>query len=211
VLAVSYDPPDTLTDNVFGLDDTALRRVVALTLARVDITRPIEVSLLITDDEGLRALNRDYRDRDESTDVLSFPQLDAPLVYAPSNELWQPREVTQEEDEEALALAAEDDLPLDDFLEDADDFALDGDGGELDGLDLEALGGDLLPIGDIAISRQAVARQAAAAGHAPAWELAFVLAHGVLHLVGYDDHSQAGYRAMVTHQEAVLERAGIPQ
>jgi ssRNA-specific RNase YbeY (16S rRNA maturation enzyme) len=30
-----------------------------------------------------------------------------------------------------------------------------------------------------------------------------------LHLVGYDDHTDAGYRAMVTIQERVLAQAGV--
>lgn len=34
---------------------------------------PTEVSVLLTDDAGIQALNRDYRDLDEPTDVLSFP------------------------------------------------------------------------------------------------------------------------------------------
>ena len=33
----------------------------------------LELSLLLTDDEGLRALNRTYRGVDKPTDVLSFP------------------------------------------------------------------------------------------------------------------------------------------
>ena len=32
-----------------------------------------EVSILITDNEGIRELNREYRDIDSPTDVLSFP------------------------------------------------------------------------------------------------------------------------------------------
>ncbi|MEK6539592.1 MAG: rRNA maturation RNase YbeY, partial [Deltaproteobacteria bacterium] len=32
-----------------------------------------ELSLLLTDNEGIRALNRRYLDRDRPTDVLSFP------------------------------------------------------------------------------------------------------------------------------------------
>jgi len=32
-----------------------------------------EISVLITDDETIRELNREYRDKDEPTDVLSFP------------------------------------------------------------------------------------------------------------------------------------------
>ncbi|MGZ3666488.1 MAG: rRNA maturation RNase YbeY [Ktedonobacterales bacterium] len=54
-----------------------------------------------------------------------------------------------------------------------------------------------------------MARQAQQAGHSAAWELAYLLAHGVLHLVGYDDQTDAGYRAMVAHQEVVLAAAGI--
>ena len=35
-----------------------------------------ELSILITDDEEIRSLNRDYRSVDRSTDVLSFSQMD---------------------------------------------------------------------------------------------------------------------------------------
>ncbi|MGZ3682066.1 MAG: rRNA maturation RNase YbeY, partial [Ktedonobacterales bacterium] len=91
-LAVAYEPAEALRETVFELDDAALRRVVALTLARVGVTQPVELSVLVTDDAGLRDLNREYRGRDESTDVLSFPLLDAPLVGAPEEQLWQPAE-----------------------------------------------------------------------------------------------------------------------
>jgi probable rRNA maturation factor len=66
-----------------------------------------------------------------------------------------------------------------------------------------------LHLGDIAISRDAVVRQAAAAGHSVAWECAYLFAHGLLHLMGYDDSTDAGYQAMVAHQEAVLTEAHI--
>ena len=35
-----------------------------------------ELSILLTDNEGIRALNRRYLDRDRPTDVLSFPMWD---------------------------------------------------------------------------------------------------------------------------------------
>jgi len=35
-----------------------------------------EISILFTDDEFIRELNRNYRKRDEATDVLSFAQVD---------------------------------------------------------------------------------------------------------------------------------------
>lgn len=36
----------------------------------------LELTLTITGDDGIRSLNREYRGRDESTDVLSFPLLE---------------------------------------------------------------------------------------------------------------------------------------
>ncbi len=41
-----------------------------------------EISLLLTDDKEIQALNREWRDKDTPTDVLSFPasELDAPFL-----------------------------------------------------------------------------------------------------------------------------------
>lgn len=39
-----------------------------------------ELSILLTDDEGIRALNRDYRGKDKPTDVLSFPMDDESML-----------------------------------------------------------------------------------------------------------------------------------
>jgi probable rRNA maturation factor len=64
-------------------------------------------------------------------------------------------------------------------------------------------------LGDIVVARGMATRQASAAGHRPAYELAYLVAHGVLHLIGYDDHTDAGYAAMVRQQEQALAHAGI--
>jgi len=64
-------------------------------------------------------------------------------------------------------------------------------------------------LGDIVISLPTMRRQAAQFGHHPQWELAYLIAHGVLHLAGYDDHTVAGYEAMVALQEAALQAAGV--
>ena len=50
-----------------------IKRCVRTTLRCEGVGTPCEVSVLITDDSGIRALNRQFRDRDEPTDVLSFP------------------------------------------------------------------------------------------------------------------------------------------
>ena len=215
VLAVAYEPADALRETVFGLDDAALRGVVALTLARVDVTQPVELSVLVTGDAGLRELNREYRGRDESTDVLSFPLLDAPLVHAPEEQLWQPAE-----EGEAFGLDVASAATANDEADEADgEAAASANGYSSDGEDEVAteesdfafLTPDdaALHLGDIALSRDAIERQAEQAGHSAAWELAYLLSHGVLHLVGYDDQTDAGYQAMVAHQEAVLAAADI--
>lgn len=38
--------------------------------------KPIEVSIILTDDAGIQALNREYRGKDKPTNVLSFPQIE---------------------------------------------------------------------------------------------------------------------------------------
>ncbi len=216
VLEVAFEPPEALSESVFGLDDAALRQVVGFTLARVDIVEPIEISLLITSDEGLRDLNREYRSRDEVTDVLSFPLLDVPLADAPADQLWQPSEVEEPDAAELLvadeALDEEDSYVEEIFASDDEDIPngeYGSQAGEPDEMPFLTPEEGPLHLGDIAISREAVARQAAQAGHSPAWELAYLLSHGVLHLVGYDDHTDAGFTAMVAHQEAVLALLGI--
>lgn len=42
--------------------------------------RNVELSILLTDDAGIRELNREYRGKDKPTDVLSFPMNDAELL-----------------------------------------------------------------------------------------------------------------------------------
>jgi probable rRNA maturation factor len=60
-------------------------------------------------------------------------------------------------------------------------------------------------LGDIVISWPTVVRQATGADHKAAYELLYLLSHGVLHLIGYDDQTEAGYQAMIRIQLAVME------
>ena len=53
-----------------------LLRAAAETLAAEGIDFDCEFSLTYTDNEGIRALNREYRNKDSATDVLSFPMFD---------------------------------------------------------------------------------------------------------------------------------------
>lgn len=53
------------------------RRAVNETLKYEEASHPCEVSVTFVDAEEIRTLNRDYRDKDSVTDVLSFPIFDA--------------------------------------------------------------------------------------------------------------------------------------
>ncbi len=53
-----------------------LSETAEATLRHVGLETPAALSLLLTDDETLRALNRRYRGIDKTTDVLSFPEED---------------------------------------------------------------------------------------------------------------------------------------
>ncbi len=153
--------------------DAAIRR----TLQAVNIEQAVMLTLMVSGDEEMQALNKQHRQQDKTTDVLSFPLLDEPLVEAPAEWLWQ----MPDEDEFAEGEAAPNPKPA--FVTPA----------EL-----------LTNLGDIVISWPTVQRQADEAGHAVGYELLFLLCHGVLHLVGYDDQTEAGYTEMVRLQKEIL-------
>ncbi len=50
-----------------------LRSAVAAALAAEGVGVPCQVGVMLTDDEGIRRLNREFRGLDAPTDVLSFP------------------------------------------------------------------------------------------------------------------------------------------
>ncbi len=158
------------------LSSLAPEQVIKRTLQEGGVTLPVSLTLVITDDEEIQLLNKQYRQQDKPTDVLSFPLLDKPLVKAPADQLWMAQEAvggeaSREERTPAFVTPAE-------------------------------LATNL---GDIVISWPTVLRQATEAGHDAAYELRYLLSHGLLHLIGYDDQTEAGYQAMVKLQEAVMK------
>jgi probable rRNA maturation factor len=146
--------------------------VVMQTLQAVHVTQPTMLTLLLTDDNGIKEMNQQYRQQNKATDVLSFPLIEQPLVDAPADQLWPPQEL------------AEGTPPF------------------------VTPPGAVLNLGDIIMSWPTLVQQATAAGHSPVYEMLYLLSHGVLHLVGYDDQTEAGYQAMVQLQQAVLQTMG---
>ena len=125
-----------------------------------------QVNVLLTDNEGIRMFNKEYRNIDRETDVLSFPNLDfeTPGFY--------------EVDEEA----------------------------EADYFDPES--GELI-LGDIIISVNKVIEQADSYAHSQKREFAFLVAHSMLHLAGYDHMEPEEAKIMEAKQEAVLQKLNI--
>lgn len=163
------------------LTQVKLDEVIQQTLHLAGITQQVMLTLLITDDSGIQEMNQQYRQQNKPTDVLSFPLLDAPIVQAPADQLWAP----QEDEANASNENASEQLPA--FVTPP---------------------GMVTNLGDIMMSWPTIERQAKEAGHTPLRELLYLLSHGVLHLIGYDDQTEAGYQAMIGLQEAALKAVG---
>lgn len=65
------------------------------------------------------------------------------------------------------------------------------------------LPGERRLLGDVVISVPTARRQAEAAAHPLERELEWLLLHGVLHLLGYDDSTPEGLQEMIDKQRAV--------
>lgn len=157
------------------LETLDAERAIQYTLQAAQVMQPVTLAVTVVGDEEIQALNRQHRQKDMPTDVLSFPLLDRPLVEAPAEWLWQaPEEEVTQNTELSTRFVTPAEL--------------------------------LTNLGDIVISWPTVQRQAAQ--HDVAYELLFLLCHGVLHLVGYDDQTEAGYGEMVRLQKAVLAEMG---
>jgi len=134
-----------------------VRRAIRAAVKPYGLPADARLTVAFVDDDEMRELNRRYRHKDRTTDVLSFGQA-----------------VGRAKGERAVRK----------LHRDAD--------GELD-------------VGDVVISAAQARRQARRRGHALVREIAFLAAHGALHLLGFDDETPAGYREMVQLGTAATE------
>jgi probable rRNA maturation factor len=157
------------------LDAEILYRVVERALVAEGIAGSVEITLVITDDDEIRALNDAHRGIDEPTDVLSFPLEDSPLADTPLGN-----------------------SPLEDSSR-AGDFA------ESPGVPAFVSPPELARhLGDIVISFPRAEAQALEYGHSLRRELAYLTVHGCLHLLGYDHDDEAEREVMRGKEEAAL-------
>ena len=82
--------------------------------------------------------------------------------------------------------------------------------GELPGEEDADPGTGLVPLGDMVISLEHVAAQAKEYGHSNRRELAYLVTHSVLHLLGYDHLDEGPMKAqMREHEEAIMKRLDL--
>ena len=124
-----------------AVDGPAVKRFARAVLAGEGVTDGA-LTVVLTDDARIRTLNRDFRDRDRATDVLSFPM-----------------------------------------------------GEEEDGVYYH---------GDVVVSLQRAVSQAPRWNNTPEAELARLVTHGILHLLGYDHHTPADGRRMKAAERRAL-------
>ncbi len=144
---------DVQVDSMFVpvVEAAAIERAAQRTVAMIGVKGHVEISVLVTDDESLRELNRTYRGEDKATDVLSFGQ---------------------------------------------------------DGTDMASWPADMpRMLGDVVISYPRVVEQAQKAGWPEDDELTWLVIHGVLHLLGYDDEDEDGRAEMWTLGELILGKS----
>ena len=149
-----------ITSDVPGVSDSKcafIRKVIRTALAAEGVDFPCEIDVRLTDDETIHEINREMREVDRATDVLSFPMFEL-----------TPGELPGEEDADP--------------------------------------GTGLVPLGDMVISLEHVAAQAKEYGHSNRRELAYLVTHSVLHLLGYDHLDEGPMKAqMREHEEAIMK------
>ena len=68
-----------------------------------------------------------------------------------------------------------------------------------------------LMLGDIVVNSERVAQQAREYGHSQKREFAFLIAHSLLHLVGYDHMEEEERLEMEDQQKRIMELVRIPR
>ncbi|WP_069998429.1 rRNA maturation RNase YbeY [Cellulosilyticum sp. I15G10I2] len=69
-----------------------MHRVIMQCLEEERVPFDVEISLIVVDEEEIRAINKQYRNIDKSTDVLSFPQIEA---FSNGKIIWEEVEAHQ--------------------------------------------------------------------------------------------------------------------
>lgn len=139
-----------------------IERVILGAIDYADCPYEAEVSVTLTDNAGIQEINKEFRNIDAPTDVLSFPMIS---YETPGNF---------------------------DHVEDCVEEHFNPETGEL-------------LLGDIILSVEKIMEQAEKYGHSKERELAFLVAHSMLHLFGYDHMEEDERLEMEAKQKELLD------
>lgn len=152
MIEISYNQIDE------KVDEELLKKVVQTVLEVEQVKHDMDIYITLTNNEEIHTINKEYRNVDKPTDVLSFPMYER-------NEIYKLKEEKESDVEEIL--------------------------------------------GDIIISIPKVKEQADEYGHSFERELAYLLTHGMLHLLGYDHMIEEEKTIMRKQEEIVLAKLNI--
>lgn len=156
------------TDENFEFDIDALIKDLTMCLIEQEKVpfKDISLNVTFTDDVTIHEINKEFRNIDRSTDVLSFPAID---------------------------------------FENPGDFSIiKGDEADLFDPDTKEL-----ILGDIMISLEHAHAQAIEYGHSFKREIAFLITHSLLHLLGHDHMEDDERIIMEMKQEKILNTLNI--
>lgn len=139
-----------------------IRKVISYSSDFIHCPYETEVNVVITDNDGIHQINKEYRNIDRPTDVLSFPMI----------EYEKPGDFSA--------------------IEEENEDLFNPETGEL-------------VLGDIMISIEKMREQAMEYGHSELRELAFLVAHSMLHLFGYDHMEENERKSMEEAQRNILD------
>lgn len=146
------------TKKVNGNEEKIINKVVEAVLKQEKIKHDLDVYITLTSNRGIHVINRQYREIDRPTDVLSFPMFQR-------EEISNLKKKKNDNVEEIL--------------------------------------------GDIIVSIDKVKEQSKEYGHSYERELAYLVTHGMLHLLGYDHMIDKEKEEMRKHEEKVLDTLGF--
>lgn len=145
-----------------------IKKVIIYTVDYLNCPYEAEVNVILTDNSGIWEINKEFRQIDRPTDVLSFP-------------------------------AVQYNIPADFSILENEEYICDCFNPET---------GELL-LGDIMVSLEKVNEQAIEYGHSSYRELAFLIAHSMLHLCGFDHINEDERGVMEEKQREILDKLQI--
>jgi len=148
-----------------------------------DYPAPIEVSIKLSDDAEVHALNREWRDKDKPTNVLSFPALDADELQS----FRHPHEGGGPSPDPTVFTSVPEMVPR-----------LRGNEEHIE-----------LLLGDIILAYETCAAEAAEKGISVAHHATHLVVHGMLHLLGHDHIDDEEAEAMEALEVKALASMGL--